>query len=198
MRRPRTAVLLALVGLGLALAPASIAAAAPKEERRAKSVPKKRIITSCPAFHQVRVGNEGLRFELHNTCSFPVACTMTWAVHCRGRGESPGERSGNLELAVGASDSVLASGDACGPDGWDIDGIRWSCDPRPGGRDKSSEAKDGELRRMAGYCDCASPTSYASPRRARTDERIRIKRMRSAAGVSPNSAANVFPLTLPT
>ena len=142
MRRPRTAVLLALVGLGLALAPASTSAAAPKRER---SVSKKRIITSCPAFHQARVGNEGLRFELHNTCSFPVACTLTWAVHCRGRGESPGERSGSLELAVGDSDSVVASGDACGPDGWDIDGIHWSCDPRPGDRGKSSDGKDGEL-----------------------------------------------------
>jgi hypothetical protein len=143
MRRPHTAVLLALVGtgLGLSLAPASTPtwAAAPGRQR---SVPRKKIIGSCPAFQQTRVGNQGLRFDLHNTCGFPVACVLTWSVHCRGPEESPGERSGNLELAVGARDSVLASGDACGADGWDIDGIHWSCDKRPA-PDKA--AGDGEL-----------------------------------------------------
>ena len=143
MRRPQQAVLLAIVvtGLGLALAPAPTVAAAPGRER---SVPRKKIIGSCPAFHQTRAGNEGLRFELQNTCRFPVACVLTWSVHCRGAAESPGERSGNLELAVGARDSVLASGDACGRDGWDIDGIHWSCDKRAP-PDKSAGGGDGEL-----------------------------------------------------
>ena len=127
MRRPRMAVLLALAGLGLWLVPG--VAAAP---RRKRSAPRDRTITSCPEYHQTRVGNEGIRLELHNTCGFPVACTLSWAVHCRGAAESPGERSSELELAIGASDSSLASGSACGPDGWDVDGIRWSCQRRPG------------------------------------------------------------------
>ncbi|HVV50778.1 MAG TPA: hypothetical protein VHO06_14025 [Polyangia bacterium] len=139
MRRPRTAVLLALVGLGLALASAS--AAAPGRRR---SVPQKKLIGSCPAFHQTRMGNDGLRFELSNTCGFPVTCALTWSVHCRGPAESPGERTETLELAAGARDSVVASGDACGPDGWQIDGIRWSCDRRPD-RGCAPEDKDGEL-----------------------------------------------------
>ncbi len=130
MRRPHKAVLLAIVGtaLGLGPAPAPRSAAAPG---RARSVPRKKIVGSCPTFHQTRVGNDGLRFELTNTCGFPVACVLSWSVHCRGPAESPGERSGNLALAVGARDSVLASGDACGAEGWDIDGIHWSCDKRP-------------------------------------------------------------------
>jgi hypothetical protein len=138
MRRPQTAVRLALVALGLALAPTS--AAAPKGERSVR----KKIIGSCPAFHQTRIGNEGLRFELHNTCTFPVACALTWSVHCRGPAESPRERTGTLELAVGARDSLVASGAACGSDGWDIDDIHWSCDPRPADRGKPA-GPDGEL-----------------------------------------------------
>jgi hypothetical protein len=149
MRRPHKAVLLAIVGMifgmGLGLAPgpgpAPMLAAAPG---RVRSVPRKKIIGSCPAFRQTRAGNDGLRFELHNTCNFPVACVLTWSVHCRGPAESPGERSGALELAVGARDSVLASGDACGPDGWDIDGIHWSCDKRPE-TGKAAGGADGEL-----------------------------------------------------
>ena len=129
MRRPRVAVLLPLVGLGLTLALAPRVAAAPREKR---SVPRDRTLTSCPEYHQTRVGNEGIRLELRNTCGFPVACTLSWAVHCRGPAESPGERSSTLDLAIGASDSTLASGSACGRDGWDIDGIRWSCQRRTG------------------------------------------------------------------
>ncbi len=141
MRPPQPAVLLALIGFALA----PNLAAAP---RRQRSVPRQRSLTSCPAFHQSRVGNEGLRLELRNSCAFPVACTLTWAVHCRGASESPGERSSSLELAIGAADSVVASGAACGADGWDIDGIRWSCQPRPAPPDGSAGAagaKDGEL-----------------------------------------------------
>ena len=125
MRRPQHAVLLALVGLGLTLAPGL--GAAPGGKRSAR---RDRVITSCPRFHQARVGNEGLRFELENNCGFPVACTLTWAVHCRGVAESPGERSAELDLAVGTRGSAFASGSACGADGWDIDGIRWNCQRR--------------------------------------------------------------------
>ena len=127
MRRPRVAVLLALAALGLMLARASSVAAAPRGKR---SVPRDQTITSCPEYHQTRVGDEGIRLELRNSCGFPVACTLSWAVHCRGPAESPGERSAQLDLAIGASDSTFASGSACGRDGWDIDGIRWSCQRR--------------------------------------------------------------------
>jgi hypothetical protein len=126
MRRPHMAVLLALAAF--ALAPRL--AAAPGQERSAqKQRPNRsnRLIRSCPAFHQSRAGGDGLRFELHNTCKFPVACELSWAVHCRGAAESPGTRSSHLDLAVGASDAVLASGSACGAEGWDIDDIHWTC-----------------------------------------------------------------------
>jgi hypothetical protein len=133
MRRPRRAVLLALAGLGLCPALASETAAAPQGKRS--------VITTCPAYRQTRVGTEGLRFELRNSCGFPVACTLTWAVRCRGDAASPGERSAEMDLGVGAADSAFASGSACGPDGWDIGDIRWSCQRRKadGGGGKSSD-----------------------------------------------------------
>ncbi len=86
-----------------------------------------------------------MRFELHNTCALPVVCSLSWSVHCRGSAESPGERSSSLELTVGATDGVVASGSACGRDGWDIDGIRWSCQPQPAGHDDAGGAKEGDL-----------------------------------------------------
>jgi hypothetical protein len=138
MRRPHTAVLLALIGI--ALAP-SLAAA----PRRQRSALKKRALTNCPAFHQSRIGNEGLRFDLQNNCGVPVVCSLSWSVHCRGSAESPGERSSSLELAIGTTDGVVASGSACGPDGWDIDGIHWSCQPQPAGRTDTAGAKEGDL-----------------------------------------------------
>jgi hypothetical protein len=131
MQAPRIAVLLALAGILFG----SGAAAAPKGNR---SVRRERTIRGCPAFRQSRTGNEGLRFELRNTCGFPVGCTLSWSVHCRGGGESPGERSAQLELAKGASDSAEASGSACGPAGWDIDGIHWSCERRKDDADDAS------------------------------------------------------------
>jgi hypothetical protein len=138
MRPPPSAVLLALIGI--ALAP-SLAAA----PRRQRSAPKQPTLRNCPAFRQSRLGNEGLRFELHNTCAVPVVCALSWSVHCRGSAESPGERTSSLELAVGATDGVVASGNACGPNGWDIDGIRWSCQPQPTGHDAAAGAKEGDL-----------------------------------------------------
>ncbi len=140
MRPPPSAVLLALIGI--ALAPAPNLAAAP---RRQRSAPKQRVLTNCPAFRQSRVGNDGLRFELHNTCSLPVVCALSWSVHCRGSAESPGERASTLELAIGATDGVVASGSACGAAGWDIDGIRWSCQPQPPGRNDAGGSKEGDL-----------------------------------------------------
>ena len=138
MRPPPSAVLLALIGI--ALAP-SLAAA----PRRQRSAPKRPTLTNCPTFHQSRLGNEGLRFDLHNSCAVPVVCALSWSVHCRGSAESPGERSSSLELAVGATDGVVASGSACGRDGWDIDGIRWSCQPQPADHDDAAGAKQGDL-----------------------------------------------------
>ena len=124
MRQPRRAVARALAGFGLMLALVPAAAAAPT---RTRSAPRDRTITSCPDYSQTRVGSEGLRLELRNTCGFPVVCTLTWVVHCRGGQASPGERSSELELAIGASGSTVASGSACGRHGWDVDGIRWAC-----------------------------------------------------------------------
>ena len=138
MRPPPNAVLLAMIGI--ALAP-SLAAA----PRRQRSAPRQPTLRNCPAFRQSRLGNEGLRFELHNTCALPVVCALSWSVHCRGSAESPGERVSSLELAVGATDGVVASGSACGRDGWDIDGIRWSCQPQPAGHDAAAGAKEGDL-----------------------------------------------------
>ena len=122
MRTLRVAVLLVVASFGYGRD--GTATSRKKSNRRPTTV------VSCPEYGQERVGDEGLRLELRNTCGYPVRCTLSWEVHCRGRAmvESPGARSSVLALANGASDAVIASGVACGSAGWEIDNVRWTCD----------------------------------------------------------------------
>ena len=48
--------------------------------------------SDCAEYSQEKV-NDGLRFELRNTCSYPLTCSLSWEVRCAGGRESPGARS---------------------------------------------------------------------------------------------------------
>jgi hypothetical protein len=123
MRRPRLAALL-LAGAALVSA---AGVAAPQGERSAKGTTP---VTACVKFRQERAGNEGLRFELHNSCDYAVTCKLTWQVRCRGsRAESALTRSADVSLSPGSEDSTLAeAATGCGPEGWEIKGVRWYCE----------------------------------------------------------------------
>ena len=85
--------------------------------------------SDCAEYSQEKV-NDGLRFELRNTCGYALTCALSWEVRCAGGRDSPGARSSQLELAPNGTASAAAYASACAPHGWSISDVRWRCDKR--------------------------------------------------------------------
>jgi hypothetical protein len=85
--------------------------------------------SDCAEYSQEKV-DDGLRFELRNTCSYPLTCSLSWEVRCEGGRGSPGTRSNQLELAPNGTGSAAANASACAPYGWSVSAVRWHCDKR--------------------------------------------------------------------
>jgi hypothetical protein len=91
-----------------------------------------RSLASCTSFDQVDRGEDKVAFTIHNTCTIPVDCSVSWRVVC-----APDARkrraahAGSVKLAIadGASQSAEASAAICGADAWAIDSVTWSCSP---------------------------------------------------------------------
>jgi hypothetical protein len=89
-------------------------------------------LASCTAFDQNDKGDDRVEFTIHNTCSIPVDCSITWRVVCapdskKRRAEHPG--SAKLALGDTSMGSAEASATMCGDDAWAIDSVQWSCQP---------------------------------------------------------------------
>ncbi len=92
----------------------------------------KKTLADCTAFAQNEKGEAALELTIHNTCTVPVDCTISWRVVCapdskKRRAVHPG--SSKLSLTEGAASSAEASAAVCGDDGWSIEAIEWSCQP---------------------------------------------------------------------
>jgi hypothetical protein len=85
--------------------------------------------SDCAEYSQEKV-DDGLRFELRNTCSYALTCSLSWQVRCEGGRNSPGARSTQLELPANGTGSASAYASACAPHGWSISDVRWRCDKR--------------------------------------------------------------------
>ena len=89
-------------------------------------------LAECTAFDQADKGDSAVELTIHNACTVPVDCAITWRVVCAP--ESRKRRSvhaGAMKLAIDPSGkrSTDASAAMCGDDGWSIDTIAWSCEP---------------------------------------------------------------------
>jgi len=89
-------------------------------------------VADCTQFDQNDKGDDAISLTLHNTCSIPVDCSLSWDVVCapksaKRRATHPG--SAKVSLASGAEQSTDASASACGDDAWAIDNVIWSCQP---------------------------------------------------------------------
>ena len=98
----------------------------------ASADPPRRSIAACARFDQVDRGDERVAFTIHNGCSIPVDCAVSWRVVCapdakKRRASHPG--SARLAIPEGASLSAEASAATCGDDAWVIDSVVWSCQP---------------------------------------------------------------------
>ncbi|MBA3821529.1 MAG: hypothetical protein H0X17_21780 [Deltaproteobacteria bacterium] len=105
---------------------APFALAEPTREQTKKS------LAACTAFDQVDGEDDTVQFTIHNTCSIPVDCAVSWRLICapdtkKRRAAHPG--AAKLTLVSGKSLSAAASAAVCGDDGWTIDQINWSCQP---------------------------------------------------------------------
>jgi hypothetical protein len=95
-------------------------------ERPAKS------LSDCTTFDQQDKGEVAVDLSVHNSCTIPVDCTVSWRVVCapsskKRRTEHPGSQK--LALVEGTTSSTEASAAICGDDAWSIDSIEWSCAP---------------------------------------------------------------------
>jgi len=89
-------------------------------------------ISTCTSFGQEDKGEDKVQFTVHNSCTIPVDCSISWRVVCAP--ESKKRRAAHagaakLALTNGAIQSAEASAAICGDDGWSIDSIAWSCQP---------------------------------------------------------------------
>lgn len=112
------------LALALSIVPAS---AVPASADRAP-----RSLAACTSFDQVDRGDDRVAFTIHNACSVPVDCSVSWRVVCapdakKRRASHPG--SARLALAEGTSGSAEASAAICGDDAWVIDAVVWACQP---------------------------------------------------------------------
>lgn len=102
-----------------------VPAAAAKDEGR-------RSISSCTSFDQTDRDEETVELTIHNSCSIPVDCSISWRVVCapdskKRRAAHPGSKKVSLPSA--GTTSAQASAAICGDDAFAIDSIQWSCQP---------------------------------------------------------------------
>ena len=92
----------------------------------------KKSLADCTSFDQSDKDETTVEFTVHNTCSIPVDCSVSWRVVCapdskKRRATHPG--AAKLSLHETVTGSAQASASVCGDDAWAIDQINWSCEP---------------------------------------------------------------------
>jgi hypothetical protein len=90
----------------------------------------KRSLATCTTFDQADKPDDKVAFTIHNTCSIPIDCSVSWRVVCapearKRRTEHRGAT--RFTLADGGIQSAEASASVCGDEAWAIDSVRWHC-----------------------------------------------------------------------
>jgi hypothetical protein len=120
MVKARVAVVAAHCSL-VAFLVAPVAADAPRPRRS---------LASCTAFDSRERGEAALELTVRNTCTMPIACTVSWQLICAPQAKKrrqviPGSVA--FTLASNNAHSTEASAAACGDDNWLINGVTWRC-----------------------------------------------------------------------
>jgi hypothetical protein len=89
-------------------------------------------VGECTSFGQEDKGDDKVQFTIHNSCTVPVDCAITWRVICAP--ESKKRRAAHagaakFALTNNSAQTAEASAAVCGDAGWSIDSISWSCQP---------------------------------------------------------------------
>ena len=91
-----------------------------------------RSLSHCTSFDQVDKREAVVELTIRSTCSMPVDCSVSWRVVCAP--DSKKRRTAHVgaakfALPTGGSQSAEASAAICGDDAWQIDQVRWRCEP---------------------------------------------------------------------
>jgi len=92
-----------------------------------------RSVADCTSFNQTDKGDSAVELTIHNGCTIPVDCSLSWNVICAP--DAPKRRAshpGSAKMSLGsdnASKSAEISAAICGDDSWTIQAIQWSCQP---------------------------------------------------------------------
>lgn len=94
--------------------------------------PRAKSLADCTSFDQADKDDATVEFTIHNTCTIPIDCSISWRVVCapdshKRRAEHA--ESVKLTLDEGAANTADASAKPCGDDAWTIDQVEWSCAP---------------------------------------------------------------------
>lgn len=92
----------------------------------------KKSLSDCTSFDQEDKGDDAVQFTIHNSCSVPVDCAISWRVVCAPdskKRRSAHASAARVSLKEMGADSKEASAAVCGDDAWSIDSISWSCEP---------------------------------------------------------------------
>jgi hypothetical protein len=84
-------------------------------------------VNRCVKYSQSSPGSPGLLLRLTNECSAAVNCSLSWRVTCHAKPD-PGRQTSQLALEPGSDDVALVEVDVCAGRGWDVGGIRWTCE----------------------------------------------------------------------
>ena len=91
-----------------------------------------RSLAECTAFEQADKGDDTVQFTIHNGCSVPVDCSISWRVVCAPdtkKLKSSHASAMKLALTDGGTRSAEASAAVCKDDSWAIEDVAWSCAP---------------------------------------------------------------------
>jgi len=90
----------------------------------------KRSVSNCASFEQSDDHDAKVALTIHNTCSMPLDCAVSWRVVCAPeskRRRSAHPKATSLAISTGTSQSAEASAVVCGDDSWVLDSVRWRC-----------------------------------------------------------------------
>lgn len=89
-------------------------------------------LSDCTAFGQEEKGDDAVAFSIHNGCSVPVDCAVSWKVVCAPdskKRRSTHAQTAKLALTDGGDAKAEASAAICKDDSWQLMDVEWSCAP---------------------------------------------------------------------
>lgn len=92
----------------------------------------KKSLADCTSFQQNDKDDDTVEITVHNSCTVPVDCSVSWRVVCAPDSKqrrSVHDSSKKFSLSTGSEEKNEADASVCGDDAWAIDSIKWGCEP---------------------------------------------------------------------